>query len=50
VFQDSAWEQLEPTLCHWGKIHNFEMGSKKLIWLEYDRLLYEKNKNTPCAP
>jgi len=49
VFQNSAWEQLEPKLCQWGKTHNFEMGSKKLIWLEYDRVLYEKNNNTHCG-
>jgi 4-amino-4-deoxy-L-arabinose transferase-like glycosyltransferase len=49
VFQNNVWEQQKPTLCQWGDTHYFEMGDKKLIWLEYDRMLYEKNKNTPCG-
>ena len=49
VFDSSAWDQLKPTLCQWGNTHHFEMGSKKLIWLEYDSMLYEKNKNTSCC-
>jgi hypothetical protein len=49
VFRNDTWEQLKPTLCQWGNTYYFEMGDKKLVWLEYDRTLYEKNKNTPCG-